>query len=241
MVLVNLGNNDLEIGNTWHAFTALSVTPGDVIPARISLISPDPDQLISKAILRYSLNTDGIGSDDFAIQKQFNIWYNPLPQIVELAVPLYFPDVTTLTIEARRFYRFRSINPGSTMNLQIEYETDDVYNLDTTFDKFDIFTHGAIAANTVGVLDFAGITEPYRIYSVWLDMTGALASDAMEITINTSGNVTSYWNLTLDEVPWQPPPNIVTSATDILLRPTADVSNVILYAKPAVLNSVTPI
>lgn len=141
--------------------------------------------------------------------------------------------VARLSIELDAAY-----NPGSPMSLGIEYETDEVRNVNEPEDKFQIFTHGAITANTVGVLDFAGVMGLWRIYAVWLDMTGVTASDAMEITINNGGNVTAYWNLPATEVPWQPPPNIIGAANTIFIRPTSDVSNVILYAKPAELDTV---
>ena len=241
MAIINLGQQDLEIGNDWHTFTPAVAAAGDVIPLRLSLISPAPSDLISKAIIRYKLDIDYPNGDYKYLLRQENCWYADDQQIIEVTIPPYLPTVGAMVVEARRFYRFRSFNPGSTMELQIEFDTDEVTNVNQPDDKFRIFTHGAIAANTVGVLDFSGVTGLWRIYSVWLDMTGVTASDAMEITINNGGNVTSYWNLPATDVPWSPPPNIVGAANTIFIRPTADVANVVLYAKEAELDGVVAV
>ena len=238
MAIVNLGQNDLELGNSWHGYTAAVVAAGDVIPLRLSLISPAPSDLISKAIIRYKLDIDYPNGDYKYLLRQENCWYADDQQIIEVTIPPYLQTVGAMVVEARRFYRFRSFNPGSTMELQIEFDTDEVRNVNQPEDKFTIFTHGAITGGTVGTLDFSGVSGLWRIYAVWLDMTGVGVDDSMEITINNGANVTAYWNLPLEQVPWQPPPNIVGAANTIFIRPTADVSNVVLYAKEAELDEV---
>ena len=233
MAIVNLGQNDLEIGNSWHAYTPAVVAAGDIVPLRLSLISPAPSDLISKCVVRYKLDLDYPNGDYKYLLRQENCWYADDQQYVEVRVPPYLKTVGSLLVEARRFYRFRGVNPGSTMELAIEFDTDEVTNVLTLGNRYEVFTFGAIAANTIGTLDFAGVSGQWRIVGVWLDMTGALASDAMEITIRVGTNVVSYWNLTFDQVPWQPPTHVIDSNNNIQIRPTANVSSVILYAVEA--------
>lgn len=168
-------------------------------------------------------------------------WYADDQQIIEVAISPYLQTVGVMVVEAWRFYRFRGVNSGSSMELQIEFDTDEVRNVNQPEDKFTIFTHGAITGGTMGTLDFSGVSGLWRIYAVWLDMTGAGTDDSMEITINNGGNVTAYWDLPLEQVPWTPPANIVGAANTIFIRPTADVANVVLYAKEAELDGVVAV
>lgn len=241
MAIVNLGQQDLEIGNDWHQFTSAVVAPGDLVPLRLLMISPSPDDLISRAIVRYSVEAPFPGGTIYQVNGGFDVHYSGSQQLFTIELPPFPDDIGRLHIEAKRFYRFRSYNPGSPMELSIEYESDHVRNMNTPEDKFRLFTHGAITGGTVGTLDFSGVTVLWRIYAVWLDMTGVGVDDSMEITINNGGNVTAYWDLPLEQVPWQPPPNIVGAANTIFIRPTADVANVVLYAKPAELDGVVAV
>lgn len=241
MAIVDLGTQDLEIGNDWHQFASAVVQSGDIVPLRYVVSSPDPDELISRVVVRYSVEAPTPGGTLYQVRGGYDVWYSPRQQLYATEIPSFPEDIGALHLEARRFYRFRGINPGSQMLLQVEYETDHVKNVNEPEDKFEIFTHGAIAAGAIGVLDFSGVVGLWRIYAVWLDMTGVVASDGMQITINDAGNVVSYWNLPATEVPWTPPANVVGSGNTIFIRPTADVSNVLLYAKPAEISGVVAV
>ena len=241
MAIVDLGTQYLELGNDWKQFVPTPVVAGDILPLRLSLISPSPEDLISRAIVRYSVEVNPPGGTVYGVGSGFDVYYSPNSQLFRIEMPSYMDGIGLCTVEARRFYRFRGVNPGSPMSLGIQYESDEVRNVNVVEDTFRVFTHGAIAAGTVGTLDFSGVTGFWRIYAVWVSTSAPAASDSIEITINLGASIVSYWNLGMDEVPWIVPPNLVSAANSIFLRPTSDLASVTLYAKRAELDGVVAV
>ena len=231
MAIINLGQQDLEIGNDWHQFTSAVVAPGDIVPLRILMISSSPSDLISRAIVRYSVEAPFPGGTIYQVNGGFEVFYSGRQQLFTINLPPFPDDIGRLHVEAKRFYRFRSFNPGSDMELSIEFESDHVRNIDDPDMKFTTFTHGPISQNGTGTLDFSGLTAEYQILAVWLDMANPNQSDSMDVDIKAGGNVVSRFVLSGDEVPWIVPANVISSVNTIDISPSKAVDGVILYAR----------
>ena len=92
---------------------------------------------------------------------------------------------------------------------------------------------GAISQGATKTIDFATIPFDFRLMSVWLWMPGATANDGVEVTILYAGIEQTGFDLRRQDVPWEPPFNILGSGHSIRIKPDRAVSSVSLFLQPA--------
>ena len=92
---------------------------------------------------------------------------------------------------------------------------------------------GSIAQRAIKTIDFAEIPFDFRLMSVWVWMPGATENDGIEITILYSGVEQTSFDLRRQDVPWEPPFNILGSGHSVRIRPDRAVSSVSLFLQPA--------
>ena len=92
---------------------------------------------------------------------------------------------------------------------------------------------GSIAQGQTKEISFATIPFDFRLMSVWLWMPGATDNDGVEVTILYAGIEQTGFDLRRQDVPWEPPFNILGSGHSVRIRPDRAVSSVSLFLQPA--------
>ncbi|AFY39895.1 hypothetical protein Lepto7376_3719 [[Leptolyngbya] sp. PCC 7376] len=92
---------------------------------------------------------------------------------------------------------------------------------------------GAISQGQTKEISFAGIPFDFRLMSVWVWMPGATDNDGIEISILYSGIEQTRFDLRKQDVPWEPPFNILGANHSINIKPDRAVASISLFIQQA--------